>query len=137
MEQGPHDTRGQDHRLADRYQASIPCVLVFPGKRRLLGRAPEVSVDAEIVTVSINGADVVLAAPDRAPSVAVGDALSFRCDDMDGLGVVRHMERTDGGLDLGIQFTQLSDELRTVLYEAMETCRPDGASLRDQWEQAR
>jgi hypothetical protein len=110
-------------RISVRYRVSGATLEWTPPRRGLLpGRRR--SVEAELLDLSVTGA--LIQAPDH-PGLTVGFRIPIRIGNEDGMVEIRNVRPSDvvGKVNIGVVFHEMSDALRSAIYEAIGRLRDD------------
>lgn len=105
-----------DTRLGGRVsQPGLALTVMVPAKKSWRHRPP-VAVVAPVIDLSVTGARLGL---EDASTVATGTHLAVHHKRGRGLVVVRHVQATSHGVHCGVEFVELDDRLRELVYERL------------------
>ncbi len=130
------EERTRDHRLSERYPVQLVGSVSLGRSSRLRRRRVE-EVDVILADVSVSGASILGPANSGLASIVPGADIELTVGGHRGTVRVRHAARRGDWTVLGVEFEQLSPELRDVVFHAVERWRDGGAGqLTNYWSTA-
>ena len=130
---------GHYSRLAPRHPVDLNCSVVeIIERRRPFRRTQEEHLThGEVFEISVNGAGVIIRRTDETQDlceVAVGQRVTVRVREVDGLSVVRHVHVSRTEVRFGVEFVNSSQEFRDLVNGVLASLRSGGRSLEARWE---
>ena len=115
-ERRPTELDRPETRLGERVpRPGLALTVLVPARRTWRTRRP-VAVVAPVVDLSVTGARLKLAS---APPVVTGARLAVEHALGRGVVIVRHLAPCAEGVECGVEFLELDDRLRELVYERL------------------